>query len=229
MKTIGIIGGLTWLSTVEYYKLLNQMVNERLGGAASAKILLYSVNFEEIKALTIADDWDAIARVIGNAAGKLEQAGADCLLLGANTMHKIADDIRVHITIPLINIAEATATTISRQGLKKVALLGTKYTMQLPFYRDKLAAQSIETIIPEGTDVEFINNAIYEEMSMNLFLPETKERFKQIIEKLTGKGAEGIIMGCTEIPILLKDENTSVPLFDTTFIHSKAAVDFALG
>lgn len=204
------------------------MVNERLGGAASAKILLYSVNFEEIKTLTIADDWDGIAALMASVAKKLEQAGADCLLLGANTMHKIAGDIQEQITIPLINIAEATALTINKAQLEKVALLGTRYTMQLPFYKDKLKAKGIETIIPEEEDIAFINNAIYEEMSKNLFLPATKEKFKQIIEELIVHGAEGIIMGCTEIPILLKDETAIVPLFDTTIIHAKAAVDFAL-
>jgi len=228
MKTIGIIGGLTWLSTVEYYKLLNQMINERLGGSASAKILLYSVNFEEIKTLTLADDWDVIATVIGDVAKRLQHAGADCLLLGANTMHKIAEEIQQQINIPLINIAKETAKAISKQGLKKVALLGTKYTMQFPFYRDKLNAQEIEVIIPEGGDADFINQAIYEEMSRNLFLPATKKKFMGIIAGLIEQGAEGIIMGCTEIPILLKDEIAAVPMFDTTIIHSKAAVDFAL-
>jgi aspartate racemase len=228
MKTIGIIGGLTWLSTGEYYRLLNQLVNERVGGAGSAKILMYSVNFEDIKTLTLANDWDSIANLIGDIAKRLEQAGADCLLLGANTMHKIAGNIQEQISIPLINIAEVTATTINGQGLKKVALLGTKFTMQLPFYKDKFSTLGIEVIIPASVDVEFINNAIYEEMSRNLFLTSTRERFKHIIAGLIGQGAEGIIMGCTEIPILLKDETASVPFFDTTLIHSKAAVDFAL-
>ncbi|MES2645557.1 MAG: aspartate/glutamate racemase family protein [Bacteroidota bacterium] len=228
MKTIGIIGGLTWLSTLEYYKLLNEMVQERLGGVASAKILMYSVNFEEIKTLTLADNWEGITIFISDAAKRLEQAGADCLLLGANTMHKVADDVQKEIAIPLVHIAEATALTISTQGLKKVALLGTRYTMELPFYKEKLREKGIETIIPIAKDVAFINNAIYEEMSRNLFLRETKERFLQIIEKLVQQGAAGVVMGCTEIPILLKDETAAIPMFDTTFIHAKAAVDFAL-
>jgi aspartate racemase len=228
MKTIGIIGGLTWLSTLEYYKLLNEMVNQRVGGVASAKILLYSVNFEEIKTLTQNDDWEGIIMLISDAAKRLEQAGADCLLLGANTMHKVAGEIQKQLTIPLIHIAEATATTIKKQGLQKVALLGTRYTMELPFYKEKLREKEIETIIPEATDIAFINNAIYEEMSRNLFLNETKERFLQIIGKMIQQGAAGIIMGCTEIPILLKGETVEVPMFDTTYIHSMAAVDFAL-
>ena len=228
MKTIGLIGGLTWLSTLEYYKLLNQMVNERLGGAASAKILMYSVNFEEIKALTVADAWNSIEAIIVEIAKRLEQAGADCLLLGANTMHRIADNIQKQIHIPVIHIAEATAIIVKERQLEKVALLGTKYTMQLDFYKDKLRAQGIETIIPGIGDIDFINHAIFEEMSRNIFHPDTKERFKTIITDLVNAGAEGVILGCTEIPILIRPEDCDVPVFDTTFIHAKAAVDFAL-
>lgn len=228
MKTIGIIGGLTWLSTVEYYKLLNRLVNGQLGGSASAKVLMYSVNFEEIKTLTIANDWSSIANAMSEVAVKLENAGADCLLLGANTMHKIADKIQDNIKIPLIHIATATALAINKSKLKKMALLGTKYTMQLPFYTEKLKDKGIETIIPAAADIEYINNAIYEEMSKDLFLPATRERFKDIIAGLIADGAEGVILGCTELPILLKDEKFSVELFDTTSIHCKAAVDYAL-
>ncbi len=228
MKTIGIIGGLTWLSTLEYYKLINQLTNERLGGVSSAKIILYSVEFEEIKTLTTAGDWDGIATIICDAASRLEKAGADCLMIGANTMHKIAESIQAAVTIPLIHIAKATANIVNESGITKVALLGTRYTMQLPFYRDILQANGIEVLIPAQEDIECINTAIYEEMSKGIFSAQTKEKFLAIIEDLKKEGAKGVIMGCTEIPILLKGEQCSIPFFDTTLIHSKAAVDFAL-
>jgi aspartate racemase len=228
MKTIGIIGGLTWLSTVEYYKYINQITNEKLGGVSSAKILLYSVNFEEIKSLTMADDWDGITAIVSNVAAMLEKAGADCLLLGANTMHKIAEQVQAAVSVPIIHIAKSTASVVKQNGVNKVALLGTRYTMQLPFYRDILQQRGIEILIPEQDGIVFINNAIYEEMGKGIFSNNTKERMLTIINELKKKGAQGVIMGCTEIPILLKNEQCGIPLFDTTFIHAAAAVDFAL-
>ncbi len=228
MKKIGLIGGLTWLSTLDYYRLLNQMVNEKAGGSETAEIILYSVNFGEIKKLTEACDWNGIAEIIISAAIKIEQAGADCLLVGANTMYKIADKIQAAINIPLINIAEETAKEISTQGFKTVALLGTKYTMQLDFYKDKLAAQHIKTIIPPEDEIEYINDAIYTEMSKGVFLPERKKGFINIIKNLASLGAEGVILGCTEIPILIKQEDVSIQVFDTTKIHAAAAIRFAL-
>jgi len=228
MKTIGLIGGLSWLSSIEYYRMLNEMVNERLGGVHAGKIIMYSVNFGEIKTLTEEDRWDEIAKMIGVIAQKLEQAGADCILIGANTMHKIAGEIQQTINIPVIHIAEVTAIQIKKQQLKKVALLGTKYTMQLDFYKNKLAAQGITTIIPGEQEIEFINTAIYTEMGKGIFLPATKEKFLDIISKLIRQGAEGIILGCTEIPLLIKQEDCPLPVFDTTKIHSTAAVEFAL-
>jgi len=229
MKTIGIIGGLTWFSTLDYYRLINQRVNERLGGVTSAKIILWSVEFGEIKKLTVEDRWDEIATIVCHAAQKLEQAGADCIMIGANTMHKIADVVQAAINIPLIHIAEATAEAVAKQHITKVALLGTQYTMQLSFYKNKLADKSITAIIPDdGADIKFINNAIYEEMGKGLFLPETKAGFKHIINCLAARGAEGVVLGCTEIPILIKEEDSPVPVFDTTAIHVNAAVEFAL-
>ena len=228
-KTIGLIGGLTWHSTLDYYRLLNQLTNDKLGGSSSAKILMYSVNFEEIKTLTYANDWDSIATIMISSAQTLETAGAHCILLGANTMHHIADKVRAAINIPLIHIAEVTAAVIKLKGLQKVALLGTKYTMQLPFYTSTLAAQGIVTIIPEQTDIDVINDTIYNEMGKGIFLPATKEKYLHIIEKLIAKGAEGVILGCTEIPILIKQTDCFVPVFDTALIHAMAAVEFALG
>jgi len=209
--------------------LLNQMVNEKLGGVSSAKILMCSVEFAEIKRLTESNDWDGLANIISSAAQRLETAGADCILIGANTMHKLADKIQASIKIPLIHIAEETAKTITKQQLNKVALLGTKYTMQLDFYKNKLLAKGIGTIIPNETDIEYINDAIYNEMGKGIFLPERKATFIRIINDLIAQGAKGIVLGCTEIPILIKQEDVSVPVFDTTKIHTTAAVEFALG
>jgi aspartate racemase len=228
MKTIGFIGGLTWLSSVDYYTLLNKLTNEKLGAASSCKIVMYSVNFEEIKALTVAHDWDSLATMLSGIAQTLEKAGAECLLIGANTMHNIADKVQAAINIPLIHIVDATAKEITKQQIKKVALLGTKYTMQLDFYKDILAAQNIETIIPNETDIEYINDCIYNEMSKGVFLPDRKAGFLKIIQSLQAQGAAGIILGCTEIPILIKQEDVTVPVFDTTLLHVMAAVEFAV-
>jgi aspartate racemase len=228
MKTIGLIGGLTWLSTLDYYRLLNEMVNQRLGGVEAGQIIVYSVNFGEIKVLTEAGQWEEIARQISGVAKKLEQAGADCILIGANTMHKIADEIQAAVAIPVIHIAEEVAACIKEKGLSRVALLGTKYTMQLDFYKNKLAANGISTIIPNKAEIEIINTAIYTEMGKGIFTATTKAKFLGIIQRLINQGAEGIILGCTEIPILVKQEDCTVPVFDTTRIHSQAAVKFAL-
>ncbi len=228
MKTIGLIGGISWLSTIDYYRLLNQKINEQLGGVHSAQILLSSVNFDEVKRLTLADDWNGLAGMMSREAKRLEQAGADFILIGANTMHNIADDVQASINIPLIHIAEEAGKEIVKLQLKKVALLGTKYTMQLDFYKNKLAEQGIETIIPNETDIEYINTAIYEEMGKGIFLPERKQGFIRIINQLKEQGAEGVVLGCTEIPILIQQNDSPIPVFDTTAIHVNAAVVLAL-
>ncbi|MDB5196410.1 MAG: aspartate/glutamate racemase family protein [Flaviaesturariibacter sp.] len=228
MKTIGLVGGTSWISTLDYYRLFNEGVNSRRGGNEAAKIALYSVNYGEIKDLTQANRWDAIADIICDAARKVERAGGECLLLGANTMHNIAPQVQAAVNIPLIHIADTTAAAIKKASLTTVALLGTKYTMQLPFYRDKLAVHGIETILPDGVGVELINDSIYNELGKGVFLPETKAAYLQLFEKLAAKGAQGIILGCTEIPLLIKQEDTAIPVFDTTFLHAQAAVSFAL-
>lgn len=228
MKTIGLIGGLTWYSTLDYYRLLNELVNKSQGGSHAAKIILNSVDFGEIEVLTKKQDWDALAVVMCEAAKSIELAGANCLMIGANTMHKIADEVQAAISIPVIHIADAVASAIKAKGLKKVALLGTKYTMQLDFYKTKLAAAGIEVIIPGEADIELINNAIYDEFSKGVFLPERKAEYLQIINSLIAQGAGGVILGCTEIPILIKQEDCTIPVFDTAFIHTDAAVKFAL-
>lgn len=228
MKTIGLIGGITWLSTLDYYRLINQKINEQLGGVHSAQILLSSVDFNDVKRLTLADDWNGLANMMSREANRLQQAGANCILIGANTMHNIAEAVQSSIRIPLINIAVETGKEIQKLKIKKVALLGTRYTMQLPFYKNVLAKQGIETIVPNEADMEYINTAIYEEMGKGIFLPERKTEIIRIIHELKNEGAVGVILGCTEIPILIKQEDSSIPVFDTVAIHVDAAVRFAL-
>jgi len=228
MKTIGIVGGFTWLSTADYYRLLNQAINKKFGGVASAKIILSSLNFEDIKTLVEKYDWEGIANIVVPAAVSIEYAGADCIVLAANTPHKIAESVTRAIKVPLIHIGEATANAIKAKNLTTVALLGTKYTMQLDFYKNKLSEKNIVTIVPDDDDIEYINNSIFTEMGKGIFLPSTKERYLEIINKLIARGAEGIILGCTEIPILIKQEDCPVAVFDTTAIHVDAIMDFVL-
>jgi aspartate racemase len=229
MKTIGIVGGITWHSSIDYYRLLNEMVSEKTGGAATAKVILYSLDFGVVKSLTEADRWDELSTIVCDAAAKLENAGAHCILIGANTMHKIADSIQRAINIPLIHIAEVTANAIAQQQLKTVALLGTKYTMQLDFYKEILAKQNITTIIPlSEEDIEYLNYNIYNVMGKGIFSNEIKQRVLSMIDDLIQEGAEGIILGCTELPILIKQVDCPVPIFDTVLLHAKAAVEFAL-
>ena len=229
MKPIGLIGGLTYVSTIEYYRYLNELANEKLGDAEAAKIIMYSVNFGEIKVLTEAGDWKGIAVLMCDAAKKIEDAGAACLLLGANTMHKVVNEVQAAINIPIIHIAEVVAKDIRRAGLKKVGLLGTRFTMQETFYSEYLTNHEIETIIPGPEEVDFINYTIYYEFSKNIFSPQTKAAYLDIISKLKQRGAEGIIMGCTEIPSLINQSDCEIQLFDTVKIHSAAGVGYVLG
>ncbi len=228
MKTIGLVGGTSWYSTIDYYRSINELVNKELGGNEAAKMVLYSVNYGEIVKLTKAGNWDAISQIIGHAAKKLEEAGADCILLGANTMHYIADKVEAQISVPLIHIADATAKEIKKKNITTVALLGTKYTMQLDFYKDKLTTHGINTIIPDEEGIQFVNDSIYNELGKGLIIPQTKENYLRLIEQLEKQGAKGVILGCTEIPLLISQEDCSIPVFDTTVIHAKAAVEFAL-
>ena len=228
MKTIGLIGGTTWLSTIDYYRIINQIVNERLGGMHAAKLILHSVDYGEIVPLTKAGKWDEIAQIIGDAARKAEQAGASCILLCANTMHVIASEIQAQIAIPVIHIADVSAAAIRAQQVKHVLLLGTRYTMNAAFYPELLGKNGIKLTIPDAADQEYINNSIYEEMGRGLFLPETKAGYLSIIDKYTAQGIDGVIMGCTEIPLLLSADDSHLPLFDTTRIHATAAVDYVL-
>ena len=228
MKTIVLIGGTSWFSTIDYYRIINETLNKRLGNNASAKILLYSVNFDEIVTLTKNNDWEGIASIMKTAAKNLQLAGADCILLCANTMHIIADKIQTVLDIPLLHIADVVAAEIEQKKLKHVLLLGTKYTMQASFYCERLATNNIKLTIPNLDEMEIINNSIYNELGKGLILPETKKAYLDIINKYMLTGVEGVILGCTEIPLLIKPADCTIPLLDTTAIHATAAVDFAL-
>ena len=229
MKTIGLVGGTGWVSTLDYYRYFNELVFKNTDGESTAEVIINSVNYPAIAKLTAAGKWDDITKIITNAALALETAGAECILLGANTMHHIAPQVKAAINIPFIHIAEETGKEIKKKGLKKVALLGTKYTMQLPFFKDVLASMGIENIIPNESDIQIINDAIYKELALGIITAVTKENYLQIMQKLQQEGAEGIILGCTEIPLLIKPNDFDLPLFDTTFIHASAAVNFSLG
>ena len=228
MKKIGLIGGTSWVSTIDYYRIINTQVNEKRGGNESASIILHSVNYGEIVSLTTKGDWDAIAAIVCAAAKQAEDAGAGCLLLCANTMHKIADKVQAAISIPLIHIATVTATAIRQKGISNVLLLGTRYTMLGGFYEKALQKEGISMVIPAPGTIDFVNNTIYNELGKNVFLPETKQAYLDIISQFAAAGAEGVILGCTEIPLLLKQEDSALPVFDTLLLHATAAVDFAL-
>lgn len=228
MKTLGLIGGTSWFSTVEYYKLINQMINKRLGGANAAQLILYSVNFQEFKQLMDASDWGTISSLLSAIAQKLETAGAGCIVLCANTPHLVAGDIKKHTSIPLIHIAEETGREIRRHNLRKVGLLGTRFVMEQPFYREALTTFGIEMIVPGKEARAFIHNSIYNELTSGIFTEETKRTYLAIIEELKKAGAQGVIFGCTEIPLLIEEEESPLQSFDTTQIHVTAAVNFAL-
>lgn len=228
MKTLGLIGGTSWVSTIDYYRYINQLANEKRGGLNYAQILLYSISFNDVKSLADAGDWENLGKLLSGIARNLENAGAEAIVLCANTIHIVAEKVEEKITIPLIHITDATAQEILRQGLKKIALLGTKFTMDNDFYRERLARFGIETIIPNDDERDFVHWSIFEELGKDIFTAETKQKYLEIIQNLNDRGAEGVIFGCTEIPMLLKPEDCPIPSFDTTFLHAQAAVDFAL-
>lgn len=229
MKIIGLIGGISWVSTADYYKLINQGVNNKLGGLNFSECLIYSFNYADIKKNNENNDWDSTFNMLLKGCQFLKQGGATAIVLCANTMHFIADRLEAAIDLPVIHIATATAIEIEKQGLKKVGLLGTKFTMELDFFKDKLTAKGIEAIIPESEDDKnFIHTTIFEELGKGLVTDETKKRYLDIANQLIKEGAEGIILGCTEIPSVIKPEDLSVPVFDTAVIHSQAAIDFQL-
>jgi aspartate racemase len=228
MKKLGLIGGISWVSTADYYRFINEGINKQLGGVNFAECIIYSFNYNDIKRNNDNNDWETTFNMLSKACQSLKNSGAEAIVLCANTMHLIADRIQESVDLPLIHIAAETAKEIQKSNLKKVGLLGTKFTMELDFFKDKLAALNIEAIIPEADDRDFIHDTIFNELGKGLLLESTKERYLSIIEKLINNGAEGIILGCTEIPLLVKQEEVNVPVFDTALIHSNAAVAFAL-
>ncbi len=229
MKIIGLIGGMSWESTSEYYKIINETVKERLGKLHSAKCILCSVDFELIASLQHQGEWEKLTKLMISFARKVEGAGADCIVICTNTMHKMAQEVQDSIKIPLLHIADAAAEKIKEQGLRKPGLLGTKFTMEEDFYKQRLKVKHhLDVIIPSKTDRAIIDSIIYNELCLGILMQSSKEKFKAIIRKLVANGADGLILGCTEIPLLIRQEDVEIPIFDTTTIHSKAAVAFSL-
>ena len=229
MKIVGLVGGTGWISTAEYYRYINEEANRRRGGLHFVECVLYSLDYGEIDALKRTGRGAEVFHLILNAAKKLEGAGAKGLVLCANTMHMFVEQLEPELTIPILHIADAAGREINAKGLRTVGLLGTRLTMELDFYKKRLQTMGIETIVPETEDREFIEYAINAELLKGVFKPQTKNGFLQIIDDLREKGAEGIVLGCTEIPLIVKQGDVDIPVFDTTVIHSRAIVDFALG
>jgi len=229
MKTIGLIGGMSWESSAEYYRIINERTRTKLGGLHSAKSIMVSVDFAEVEALQDQGRWQEAAHLMVAAAQGIEQAGADFVVICTNTMHKLADEIQANIHIPLLHIADATAQRVKAARLRTIGLLGTRYTMEQDFYKGRLINKyGLAVVIPDGPDREIIHRVIYDELCLGIVKPESRERYIQIMEKLVQAGAEGIILGCTEIEQLVREADSAVPLFPTAKIHAIAAVEYAL-
>ena len=228
MKTIGLIGGTGWVSTLEYYRLINEETNKQLGGLNAARCILYSVNYAEVNECNLYDNHEGVYKIVLNAARSLKAANVDFLVLCANTMHQYVDRLTDETKLPIIHIADATAVEIKKQGLSTIGLLGTKFTMEMDFYTKRLSDAGIGSVVPEKSERLFIHHTIMDELLKEIFKPESKKRFLDIINDLEQKGAEGIVLGCTEIPLLIKQADTHLPVFNTLKIHAKAAVDFAV-
>jgi len=229
MKTIGLIGGMSWESSLEYYRVLNETVKERLGGLHSAKCIMFSFDFEKIEKLQSEDKWDDLSGLVEEATQSLNRAGVDCIVICSNTMHKTVEYIEGKVDIPILHIADAAAEGIIKNGIKKVGLLGTKFTMEMDFYKGRLKEKyDIDVVIPNEEDREIINHVIFNELCLGILKQSSKRKFIEIISDLISKGAEGIVLGCTEIPLLIKQEEVEVPVFDTMTLHSIYAVDFSL-
>ncbi|RRD39543.1 aspartate/glutamate racemase family protein [Leptotrichia sp. OH3620_COT-345] len=228
MKVIGLIGGMSWESTVTYYRIINEKVKNMLGGLHSAKCILYSVDFHEIEECQATGNWEKSGEILGNAAQSLEKSGADFIVICTNTMHKVVNIIKKKISIPIFHIAEATADEILKKGIKNIGLLGTKYTMEQEFYKSVLTEKGINVIIPDKDDMEIINKIIYDELCVGIINSNSRLKYTEIANKLKNKGIEGIILGCTEIGLLIGQENIDIPLFDTALIHAKKAAEFSI-
>ena len=229
MIKIGLVGGISWSSTIDYYRFINEESNKKLGDLNFAECIVYSVNFNDFRTYNAAHDWDSTFNLLLNAAMHLKAAGAGLIMLGANTAHIVAEQVQQKTGLPLIDIREATANAISQMKIRKVGLLGTVYTMELPFYKDKLSEHGIETIIPQNeADREFIEETLVHELGKGIIMPKTKAEYIRIANGLIERGAEGIVLGCTEIPLLLSQNDFAVPVFNTTLIHVQAAVEYAV-
>jgi aspartate racemase len=229
MKTIGILGGMSWESSIEYERIINTEVRRRLGGVHSADLLIRSYDFEAIEALQESGDWETAGQVLADDASRLEEAGADVIVLATNTMHKVARQIQDAIRIPFLHIADATADAVEETGIEAIALLGTRYTMEQDFYRGRLTAHGLEVLVPNAADRTFVHDVIFNELVKGRIVEESKQRYLEIIDRLHDRGAEGVIAGCTEIELLVTPDDLDRPYFPTARIHALAAVDFALG
>lgn len=229
MKTIGLLGGMSWESTVPYYRVINETIKARLGGLRSAKLVLVSLDFHEVERLQHAGDWHAAGVLLARAAGALESAGAQCVVVCTDTMHKVAGAIEAAVNIPLLHIADATADDIKSAGIAKVGLLGTRFTMEQAFYKDRLSERhGLEVFVPDEADREVVHRAIYEELCVGRIVDESRTAYRAIMGKLVERGAQAIILGCTEVSLLVGSDDASVPLFDTTTIHARRAAEWAL-
>lgn len=228
MKKIGLIGGMSWESTSLYYKIINEYISRKKGGLYSAECILYSVDFNEISSLQKSGDWKKCGEILGNIAKKLETAGADFIVICTNTMHKVVADVEKYINIPVIHIAEAAYNKIKQAGIKNIGLLGTKYTMKEDFYKKILFEKGLNVIVPDDDDMEYINNVIFNELCRGEIKHQSKEKFLEIVEKLKSKGAEGVILGCTEIVMLISQKDIDIKVFDTTEIHAETAAELSL-
>ena len=229
MKTIGMLGGMSWESSLEYYRIVNESVKARLGGFHSADCLMYSVDFDEIESLQHQDRWEELTKMMVDAAKRIEAGGAELLIICTNTMHMMAPQMQAAIHIPLLHIADAAGEAIKVMGLQTVGLLGTKFTMEGDFYRQRLNERfGLNVLIPDEADRETVHNTIYGELVKGVINPDSRRAFLTIIDKLKAKGAQGVVLGCTEIPLLVKQSDVDIPVFDTTRIHAEAAVNWAL-
>jgi aspartate racemase len=228
MKTLGLIGGMSWESTVPYYRLINQTVKQELGGLHSARLILYSVDFAEIERLQMNGDWDTAGQVLADAARALRAGGAELLVICTNTMHKVADAVEAASGLPLLHIADATADEIRARGLQRVGLLGTRFTMEQDFYRQRLVGHGLEVLVPDADDRGIVHRVIYDELCLGQVRDESRQQYRRIIADLVARGAQGVILGCTEIGLLVGDDDASVPLFDTAALHARHAALAAL-
>lgn len=228
MRIIGLIGGMSWESSAEYYRIINEEVKKRLGGLHSAKCLLYSVDFEEIERFQTKGEWENAGEKLRDAASSLEKAGAEFILICTNTMHKVVDAIQSKINIPILHIADATAEQINKQGITNIGLLGTRYTMEQDFYKSRIESKGINVIVPNAEEREIVNKIIFDELCLGKIHQESRNYYKSVIQNLITSGAQGIILGCTEIGLLIKPGDSEVPLFDTTYIHALEAVNLSL-